>query len=70
MRKQKVYGTSEDVLAQIELLKEAGIEYLIMNLDSSRELEALDIFADNIIKYQCTYANLSICKCSNSTIEF
>jgi hypothetical protein len=35
---------------RIEILKEAGIEYLIVNLDPSRELEALDIFADNIIK--------------------
>jgi len=45
-----VYGTPEDVSAQIEILKEAGIEYLIVSLDPSRELETLDIFADNIMK--------------------
>jgi alkanesulfonate monooxygenase SsuD/methylene tetrahydromethanopterin reductase-like flavin-dependent oxidoreductase (luciferase family) len=45
-----IYGTPEDVSAQIEILKEAGIEYLIVSLDPSRELETLEIFADSIIK--------------------
>jgi F420-dependent oxidoreductase-like protein len=45
-----VYGTPEDVSEQIEILEEAGIEYLIVSLDPSRELETLEIFADNIIK--------------------
>jgi F420-dependent oxidoreductase-like protein len=31
-----VYGTPEDVSAQIEILKDAGIEYLIVSLDPSR----------------------------------
>ena len=44
-----VYGTPE-VSAQIEILRDAGIEYLIVSLDPSRELETLDRFADNIIK--------------------
>jgi hypothetical protein len=39
-----VYGTPEDVSAQIEILKEAGIEYLIVSLDPSRELETLEVF--------------------------
>jgi hypothetical protein len=45
-----IYGTPEDVIRQIELLEEAGIQYLIVDLDPSKELEALDIFAKEIIK--------------------
>jgi F420-dependent oxidoreductase-like protein len=45
-----IYGTPEDVLRQKESLEDAGIQYLIVNLDPSREVEALDIFANNIIK--------------------
>ena len=45
-----IYGTSEDVSAQIEILIETGIEYLIVSLDSSIELGTLEIFADNVIK--------------------
>jgi hypothetical protein len=40
----------EDVLRQISTLEEVGIQYYIVDLDPSRELEALEIFADNIIK--------------------
>jgi hypothetical protein len=32
------------------LLEEAGIQYLIMHFEPSRELEALDTFANNILK--------------------
>jgi hypothetical protein len=45
-----IYGTPEDVSRQIKLLEEVGIQYLIVDLDPSRELEALEIFADNIMK--------------------
>ncbi|HYT02226.1 MAG TPA: LLM class F420-dependent oxidoreductase [Candidatus Acidoferrum sp.] len=45
-----IYGTREDVLGQIELLEDAGIQYLIVDLDPTRELEALEIFAQDIIK--------------------
>jgi alkanesulfonate monooxygenase SsuD/methylene tetrahydromethanopterin reductase-like flavin-dependent oxidoreductase (luciferase family) len=45
-----IYGTPEDVLRQIELLQEAGIQYLIVDLDPSKELEALEMFANEIIK--------------------
>ena len=44
-----IYGTPEDVLRQNELLEEAGIQYFIVDLDPSRELEALGIFARKII---------------------
>jgi F420-dependent oxidoreductase-like protein len=49
-REFAIYGTREDVSRQIELLEEAGIQYLIVYFEPSRELEALDIFSDNIIK--------------------
>ncbi|MGB7952532.1 MAG: LLM class F420-dependent oxidoreductase [Candidatus Nitrosopolaris sp.] len=45
-----IYGTPEDVLRQKESLEDAGIQYLIVDLDPRREIEALDIFANNIIK--------------------
>ena len=45
-----IYGTPEDVSRQIELIEQVGIQYLIVDLEPSRELEALDIFADKVIK--------------------
>src|SRR6187200_116017 len=45
-----IYGTPEDVLGQIELIEEVGIQYLIVDLEPSRELEALDVFANKVIK--------------------
>lgn len=39
-----IYGTPEDVSRQIKLFEEAGIQYLIVDLDPSKELEALDMF--------------------------
>jgi len=45
-----IYGTPEDVLRQIGLLEEAGIQYFIIDLDPSKELEALEMFANEIIK--------------------
>jgi F420-dependent oxidoreductase-like protein len=44
------YGTPEDVLKQIELFEEIGIQYLIVDLEPYRELEALEIFGNSIIK--------------------
>jgi alkanesulfonate monooxygenase SsuD/methylene tetrahydromethanopterin reductase-like flavin-dependent oxidoreductase (luciferase family) len=49
-REFAIYGTPEDVSRQIELLEEVGIQYLIVHLEPSRELEALDTFVNNIIK--------------------
>ncbi|HYV52618.1 MAG TPA: hypothetical protein VE971_04920, partial [Candidatus Eisenbacteria bacterium] len=37
-----IYGSPEDVLRQKESLEDAGIQYLIVDLDPSKELEALD----------------------------
>ena len=44
-----IYGTPEDVLRQIEILEQVGIQYLIVDLEPSRELEALDTFANKVI---------------------
>jgi F420-dependent oxidoreductase-like protein len=44
-----IYGTPEDVSRQIEMLKEVGIQYLIVDLEPSRELEALDTFTNKVI---------------------
>ena len=50
IREFAIYGTPEDVSRQIKLLEEVGIQYLIVDLDPSRELEALDTFVNKIIK--------------------
>jgi F420-dependent oxidoreductase-like protein len=50
IREFVIYGTPEDVLKQIELLEQVGIQYLIVDLEPSRELEALDVFANKIMK--------------------
>ena len=50
IREFAIYGTPEDVSRQIKLLEEVGIQYLIVDLDPSRELEALEIFVNKIIK--------------------
>jgi F420-dependent oxidoreductase-like protein len=44
-----IYGTPEDVSRQIEILEQVGIQYLIVDLEPDRELEALDIFANKVI---------------------
>ena len=51
------YGTPEDVLKQIELLEDVGIQYLRVDLEPNRELEALEIFGDSIIKKTSRTAN-------------
>jgi hypothetical protein len=45
-----MYGTPEDVLRRKELFEEAGIQHLIVVLDPSKELEALNNFAEIIKK--------------------
>lgn len=44
-----IYGTPEDVSRQIQMLEEVGIQYLIVDLEPSRELEALGTFANKVI---------------------
>jgi F420-dependent oxidoreductase-like protein len=52
-----IYGTPDYVLKQIELLEEVGIQYLIVDLEPYRELEALEIFGNSIIKKMSRTAN-------------
>ena len=53
IREFVIYGTPENVLKQIELLEEAGIQYFIADLEPDKEPEALETFADSIIKKGC-----------------
>lgn len=50
VREFVIYGTPEDVLKQIELLEDVGVQYLVVDLEPYRELEALEIFGNSIIK--------------------
>ena len=52
-----IYGTPDDILKQIELMEEIGIQYLIVDLEPYRELEALEIFGDSIIRKTSRSAN-------------
>ena len=45
-----IYGTADSVEKQIEMLEEIGIQYFIVNLEFSRELEELESFAKNVIE--------------------
>jgi alkanesulfonate monooxygenase SsuD/methylene tetrahydromethanopterin reductase-like flavin-dependent oxidoreductase (luciferase family) len=50
VREFMIQGTAEDVMKQIELLEEVGIQYLIVDLEPYRESEALEIFGNNVVK--------------------
>jgi F420-dependent oxidoreductase-like protein len=49
-REYVIYGTPDEVRRQVEAFRDAGIEYLIVNLEPDRELEALDLFANEVVK--------------------
>jgi F420-dependent oxidoreductase-like protein len=49
-REYAISGTPEEVRRQIEAFRDAGIEYLIVNLEPDRELQALDLFANEVVK--------------------
>jgi hypothetical protein len=34
----------------VQELRDAGIEYLIVNLEADRELEAMDLFATKVLR--------------------
>jgi F420-dependent oxidoreductase-like protein len=51
IREFVIYGTEEDVLREIKSLEDAGIQYFIVDLDPSRELEQLELFANKIMKH-------------------
>ncbi len=48
-REYAIYGTPEEVRRQIEAFRDAGIEYLIVNLEPANELQALDLFANEVL---------------------
>ena len=50
LREFAIYGTPDDVLKQINEFKDVGIQYLIVDLEPQREIEAVEVFADEIIK--------------------
>jgi F420-dependent oxidoreductase-like protein len=49
-REFAIYGTPEQVLNQIELFRDVGIDYLIVNFEPLRELESVNTFANKVIK--------------------
>jgi F420-dependent oxidoreductase-like protein len=44
-----IYGNPADVLEQILRYKDVGINYLIVNFESRREMESLEIFTDKVM---------------------
>jgi len=50
IREYVIYGTADSVEKQIEMLEEVGIQYFIVNLEFSRELEEVESFAKNVIE--------------------
>jgi F420-dependent oxidoreductase-like protein len=49
-REYAIYGTPEEVRRQVEAFRDSGIEYLIVNLEPDRELQALELFANEVVK--------------------
>jgi F420-dependent oxidoreductase-like protein len=49
-REFATYGTRESVSKQIQALEEVGIQYLMIHLVPSRELEELDTFTNSVLK--------------------
>jgi F420-dependent oxidoreductase-like protein len=49
-REYTIYGTPEEVRKQIEAFRDVGLEYLIVNLEPDKELQALDLFASEVVK--------------------
>jgi F420-dependent oxidoreductase-like protein len=45
-----IFGTPEEVLREIELFENVGIEYFIVNLDPSSEYAQVELFTDTIMK--------------------
>ena len=50
-RKEMVtFGQPEEVRREIEIFRDVGIDYFICNLEPDRELEAIRLFADEIVR--------------------
>jgi len=50
IKEMSIYGTPEEVCHEIEALRDAGIEYLIVNFGAKYESEAVGLFTDEVIK--------------------
>ena len=50
LREYAIYGTPEEVRRQVEAFRDAGIDYLIVNLQPDRELQGLELFADEVVR--------------------
>jgi len=50
IREFVIFGTPDEVLREIELFENVGIEYFIVNLDPSSESAQVELFADKIMK--------------------
>lgn len=44
------YGTPEELRHQVEELRDAGVEYLIVNMDPKEESEALELFGKEVVR--------------------
>ena len=44
-----IYGNPEDVRRQVEAFRDVGIEYLILSFEPQRELETMNLFADEVV---------------------
>lgn len=45
-----IYGNPEDVRRQVEAFRDVGIEYLILSFEPQRELESMNLFADEVVR--------------------
>ncbi len=50
VKEYAIYGNPEDVRRQVEAFRDAGIEYLILNFEPQRELETMNLFADEVVR--------------------
>ncbi len=50
LREWAITGTPDEVCAQMEAYREAGIDYMIVNLEAERELEALSLFGNGVVQ--------------------
>lgn len=44
-----IYGNPAEVLDQILIFKDVGINYLIVNFESRREMESLEVFTEKVM---------------------
>jgi F420-dependent oxidoreductase-like protein len=50
VKEYAIYGNPEDIRHQVEGFRDVGIEYLILSFEPQRELEAMNLFADEVVR--------------------